>query len=280
MQLNAIKNHDKKIKLKRGTNYGSVAIVIGSIITAIVLCTSNSWLPDSRKVVSLEENEIVSFERRTIKGVNFFKDVDKGMGEISFTVEQEIEAKDNLILTMGFDGTGIYPEDSYRIITGSLLPTTDEKKFQQEYLIQFSLPEDFYFISLYIEQETVKKAEIPMDYRNFKEKVLTEKGENYLVSFDEINLEIIKQETKVNDLSKQQIGFKSSIDSLTDEIRILETKIKSISDEQAKIENQKNIDLKKESLADYTTKNEECTTLLSNEQKVLEDLIAKKELQR
>lgn len=270
---------DKPIRIRKGVNLVTVICTVIFLIAFVVVATSNLWLPDDRSIMALNTKGIVNFNSETVQASDFYIDEEKEIGEISLTILQ-MSVLDDLKYSMSFDGVNAYTDDSFRVIKGSVLPTTKENEFQQEVLIQFSIPDDFYYISLLVTQPNVKTAEIQMDYRQFKKQALTEKGDNYLTALDDINIKIIKQERIVADLQKEVDGYTNTIKTLESEIKTLETKIKVITDEPTLKEKQKIIDDYKKSLEDSNKNLKDRKVKLDEEKRTLENLQAEKNKQR
>lgn len=280
MRFDIKRMNQKPIKIKKGCNILLVLMTTIFVILLVTVATSKYWMPDDREIVALNNENTLNFNNKTLKLMDFYADYEKGMGEISFVVNQNTKSKDDLSFSLDFDGKVEYQEDMYRIIKGGMLPTQDENIFQQEYLIQFSLPEDFYYISLNITQDTIKTLSIQMDYRNFIDTILTVKSDNYLSALDDINVEIIKQTNIVNQLEEEVEGYEDTIQTLETQINELEVKIKVVTDENALKEKQAIINNEKKSLEDAKKVCEERKSALDVEQSTLENLLSEKGKQR
>lgn len=281
MRLNMKSVYEKPIKIRRGINIPLVIVTVFAISTFIAVMTSGYWMPDSRPVMDVNNDATLTFNKKSITCSDFYIDEEKQIGEINLMVEMDENADfDDLTFGVQADGYVIYPSESFIVIKGSVLPTNMENKFQQEYLIQFSIPEDFYYISLMVEQNENKTLEYQMDYRNFKSQILSEKGEKYLVGLDDINIKIINQQFVVNETQKLLDGYNNTIKSLEKEVETLNVKIKTITDENALAEQKKNIEDKQASITDYKQKVVDQEEKLANERKVLQEYEQEKALQR
>lgn len=281
MQMNMKSAMEKPVKVNLGINKTLVFSTCMFLLIFIAILTSGLWLPDSRELMVLNNNNDMTFNKKVLQCNEFFVDDEKALGEISCTVKLEEMANfEDLSFKMTLDGVSVYNEESYRVIYGSVLPTLDKSKFQQEILIQFGVPDDFYYLSLIIEQLDNKALEYQMDYRNFKHQKLADKGDKYLVGLDDINIEIIKQQSIVTELEKEVQGYKDSNDVLTKEINALEIKIKAITDEVVLSEQKKIIEGKKKAIEDNKGKLEEREGLLQSERQSLVQLEQEKAKQR
>lgn len=259
---------DKPIRIKKGTNWKTLLMTLVFVIVAITAMTSKYWSEDEREIIFYNVDNEITFRNMKVNVTDYNVDTDKGIGEITLMVSQTL-LEDKLTYSMSYDGTYAYQDTAYKVIMGSILPNATDDGYVKEVMIQYSLPDDYWYISLIVSQEDFKTEEIQIDYRKQKEKVLTSKGIDYLKQFDDINIKILQQEKAVKELEEIVNGYTASIEELQKKIETEETKLKIIADKKLMEEKQKVIDNDKKAMHDADIN-------LSDNKKKLED--AKNEL--
>lgn len=259
---------DKPIRIKKGTNWKTLFLTLTFIAVVILAMTSKYWSEDEREIIFYNVDNEITFRNMKVNVTDYNVDTDKGIGEITLMVNQTL-LEDKLTYSMSYDGTYAYQETAYKVIMGSILPNATDDGYVQEVMIQYSLPDDYWYISLIVSQEDFKTEEIQIDYRKQKEQILTDKGTNYLKQFDEINIKILQQEKTVKELEEAVNGYTASIEELQKKVETEETKLKIITDKKLMEEKQKIIDNDKKAMHDADIN-------LSDNKKKLED--AKNEL--
>lgn len=259
---------DKPIRIKKGTNWKTLFLTLTFIAVVILAMTSKYWSEDEREIIFYNVDNEITFRNMKVNVTDYNVDTDKGIGEITLMVNQTL-LEDKLTYSMSYDGTYAYQETAYKVIMGSILPNATDDGYVQEVMIQYSLPDDYWYISLIVSQEDFKTEEIQIDYRKQKEKVLTSKGIDYLKQFDDINIKILQQEKAVKELEEIVNGYTASIEELQKKVETEETKLKIITDKKLMEEKQKIIDNDKKAMHDADIN-------LSDNKKKLED--AKNEL--
>lgn len=266
---------DKPIRIKKGTNWKVVIMTLAFVLVAIACATSKYWVGDDREIRMQNVGNEITFGNATVNVIDYGVDIDKGLGEINLMINQS-SLEDLLEYKMTYDGEYVYQKSAYRVIKGGILPNLDDC-YTQEVLIQFSLPDNYWYLSLNVSQENNKTEEIIIDYRKMKNKSITDKGSDYLKSFDDINLKLLQQEKIIDELSESVKGYDDTIQKLESQIEEAETKLKIITDKKLMKEKQKIIDNDKKSLSSYKAKLTKDKEQLSHEKDILNKLQAEKE---
>ncbi len=270
---------DRPIRIKKGTNWKTIVISMIFLIVAVACATSKYWAPDDREIMMYNTDNDITFRNMKVNLTDYRVDLDKGLGEITLLIDQTL-IEDRLSYEMEYDGTYAYQDGSYKVIEGSMLPNADSDGYVQEVMIQYSLPDDYWYISLKLSQEENKTEEIKIDYRKQKKSILTDKGDDYMKNFDEINLKLITQEKTVSELTEITTGYRSSVDELQKKIDAEETKLKIITDKKMLEEKQKVIDNDKKALEAAQQNLSEKQKALKEAEKALGELYDEKEKQR
>ena len=270
---------DKPIRIKKGTNWKTLFLTLTFIAVVILAMTSKYWSEDEREIIFYNVDNEITFRNMKVNVTDYNVDTDKGIGEITLMVNQTL-LEDKLTYSMSYDGTYAYQETAYKVIMGSILPNATDDGYVQEVMIQYSLPDDYWYISLIVSQEDFKTEEIQIDYRKQKEKVLTSKGIDYLKQFDDINIKILQQEKAVKELEEIVNGYTASIEELQKKIETEETKLKIITDKKLMEEKQKVIDNDKKAMHDADINLSENKKKLEDAKNELGNLQKQKEEQR
>lgn len=270
---------DKPIRIKKGTNWKTLLMTLVFVIVAITAMTSKYWSEDEREIIFYNVDNEITFRNMKVNVTDYNVDTDKGIGEITLMVNQTL-LEDKLTYSMSYDGTYAYQETAYKVIMGSILPNATDDGYVQEVMIQYSLPDDYWYISLIVTQEDFKTEEIQIDYRKQKEQILTDKGTNYLKQFDDINIKILQQEKAVKELEEIVNGYTASIEELQKKIETEETKLKIITDKKLMEEKQKVIDNDKKAMHDADINLSENKKKLEDAKNELGNLQKQKEEQR
>lgn len=181
--LKGLNKNKKYIVLKDGNNYGLMVGVGVIIITLIILFTSKMWLPDSRVNLSNEVGSELFFTLNTIKTKKYNIDYKNNLGEVLLEEEKSSDLKKYDLKYEVFDDEGNKLPSS--IITGNQVKESKDSVLKkQDKLIQFGVYKDIYYVKIEVLQKNTTKQNIIVDYRDFKRKIILEKGRDYLINFE------------------------------------------------------------------------------------------------
>lgn len=262
---------NKRIKIKQGVNWGTVIGTILFITILTIIFSIRFWIPDNRPMKIGDMNERLKLDRTSIQVSDYCLDQEKKVGEIWLKVySQTLDREMKYGVT--YDGTYQYADSSYEVIEGSVLPSEKENEYMQEVIIQFDLPEDWYYINVTMELPEYKQVAFPIDYRTDHLGTVEIKGDEYLKAMDEINVEIVKTQKVIEELKQQINGYDKTIQTQERKIADLEVNIKAVLDEKAKKEKQAIIDTEKKALEENKTKKKESEDRLNETEQALQDL--------
>lgn len=267
-------NNDRKISIKKGVNFGMIAITIIIIAALGFVLTSKLWIPDNKPIMNRNYGEELTFNSESIiSDKQAYKDTKLNIGQIGFVVNKDISQGDDLSFKVYLDDGREYPKDSYKVIKSEPLSNIkSESQVQQYYILQFALPKEFYYLKIIISQKGYKSEEINLDYRNFKEKKLSEKDNDYLVKIQPLLLKISIQKQTLDKQKEEYKGIKDTLDKLKNEIKTLQVQISLITDKNGKEEQQKIIDEKQKTIRDYEDKYKKIESQVNENQKNLDKL--------
>lgn len=177
------KKSERYIELKEGNNW---AFIIGSVTLFALLFligTSKSWLPDDRVKLSTQRDTPVYFTSNMITITDYSIDYENGLGEIRFS--EEITNNDEKY-ALTYKVVDENENELPILLSQSALKNDDDSiHMLRNNILQFGIPGEFYYVKLMVGQADNKTQGIPLDYRDFEEKSLTEKGKDYLVNLEQ-----------------------------------------------------------------------------------------------
>lgn len=231
----------KSTKYVRLDSRNNVYMVIGLAITAIaigLLLLSKTYMGDDRVIVSENNGSKIIMPMVEIETHDFYWNKKENFGELRLTETKNNPKSDYDINYVVFDENG--NELPFNIIRGSCQRQSEDSiDTKQEVYIDFGLYDEFYYVTVQVQQKDSTSENIVMDYRNFKLAAIKEKGKNYL-----INLE--QEEAKLKEYQKECEPFEKKIQEkqdqlsafdylLSDEKAKKEKEIKKLDDEIAKL---------------------------------------------
>lgn len=239
---------EKHLVIKQGVNKKAIRIVGMLLVFVIMLATSNLWLPDGRAVADRNLKEPIAFNGAKVKLLKgYYYDSKLKIGEIRLEVTKDMDMED-FVFSIALNGNVSYPKKSYEVIKGSELPMSENgTSIYQEIVIQFAMPQDdFYYLSVMVDQKGNRKDSFDIDYRSFKEKKLSEKGKDYVKSMDDLNIQIITLKGQRDVLKKEVQGYQNTFDQISTDMKQLQAQLKITTDEAAKKEKEDVIQIKSE----------------------------------
>lgn len=228
----------KKLKLNMNSKYivlrdgYNKPLIIGSIIAitfTLILATSKLWMPDDREIMTYDST-IMTFSMREItKPEKVIYDKEKGILEMEVTESHLSDDKkfDVNYFCTSPDYSGKLPVE---IIKGDLSKSGDSQVIEhRKVLLQIRVPEDWWYVTVNVEQKDNITIPFNIDYRTVQAAVIEYKGKDFLTSLDGQKNDLAKkkqeQEVKYDELQK-----------LAEEIKQLDTALsKAKNDEKKKL---------------------------------------------
>ena len=228
----------KKLKLNVNSKYivlrdgYNKPLIIGSIIAiafTIILATSKLWMPDDRESMSYDSTVMTFSMREITKPERVIYDKEKGILEMELT---ESHLSDDKKFDVNYYCTS--PDYNRKlpieIIKGDLSKSGDSQVIEnRKVLLQIRVPEDWWYITVNVEQKDNITIPFNVDYRSVQASVIEYKGKDFLTSLD----------SQKNDLTKQkqeQEVKHEELQKLTEEIKQLNTALsKAKGDEKKKL---------------------------------------------
>lgn len=269
---------NKRIKIKQGVNWKTLVGTILFVTTLAMVFCVKFWMPDHRPMKNGDMDQLIKLDSTTVKIEDYRIDPEKKIGEILMSVRSK-KMDHKLNYGVSYDGTYVYSNASYDVIESSVLPGEEDDYFQ-EVLIQFDVPDEWYYISILIGVEDYKQLQFTIDYRTDHLGTVDIKGKDYLKTFDEINVEIVKAKKTINELENQINGYDKTIQTQSKKIGDLEVKIKTVLDEATKKEKQAVIDMEKKALAENEAKKKESEDKMREAEQALDKLEETKNAKR
>lgn len=221
--------NSKYIVLKDGYNK---PLIIGSIIAIVftlILATSKLWMPDDREIMGYDSTVMTFSMREITKPERVIYDKEKGILEMELTeslLSNDKKFDVNYYCTSP-DYNGKLPIE---IIKGDLSKSGDSQVIEhRKVLLQIRVPEDWWYITVNVEQKDNITIPFNVDYRSVQASVIEYKGKDFLTSLD----------SQKNDLTKkkqEQEVKHEELQKLTEEIKQLDTALsKAKGDEKKKL---------------------------------------------
>lgn len=267
---------DRKIELKKGINKWMICTVTLVLIAVILILTSSMWLPDTKVVMARNNDNEITFDRLSLKlDEGIYKDETLGIGQISLVVDKSLDIGDNLSFRILTD-TGVeFPKKGYKVIKSASIPfDADAETGKQLILLQFGLPEEFYYLRVIVTQKDYKSEEIELDYRNFTEKKLSEKEGDFYLKQQPLLTKLVIQENLLKKTRNENEGIRKSIEKLKNDNAALIAQKEVIESKSGKKEKQELIDLNMKSLKEYEVRQKKSDEALKKYQKGVKDLNA------
>lgn len=267
---------DRKIELKKGINKWMIGTVTLVLIAVILILTSSMWLPDTKVVMARNNDNEITFDRLSLKlDEGIYKDETLGIGQISLVVDKSLDIGDNLSFRILTD-TGVeFPKKGYKVIKSASIPfDADAETGKQLILLQFGLPEEFYYLRVIVTQKDYKSEEIELDYRNFTEKKLSEKEGDFYLKQQPLLTKLVIQENLLKKTRNENEGIRKSIEKLKNDNAALIAQKEVIESKSGKKEKQELIDLNMKSLKEYEVRQKKSDEALKKYQKGVKDLNA------
>ncbi|MEG0978034.1 MAG: hypothetical protein RSC93_07210 [Erysipelotrichaceae bacterium] len=208
----------KYIILKEHNNRKLIVGFLISVLVVGMFATSKLWLPDGRKVVkkNLETDILFTMNEVRLKPRYLFNS-DTLIGELKFSERRTYDKDKYKVIYKVVDDKGVVLP--LNIIKGNQESIKDSIKVEQDVMLQFRLPKEFYYVKIEISQKDNITQEVIIDYRMFKDKAINEKGSDYLT-----NLELEEQKSKeleepLIQIDKRLKEIKQALVKETDEVK-------------------------------------------------------------
>lgn len=206
-------NEKKKyIILKNGYNK---PLIIGIFITSL-MCIGLFVLmlnqPDTRvkKTVNNDTSLMLSYITIDVpKQMQY--DENSHIGQIELYVTKTNKEKQYNISYEVYDDTGTIQQINI-VKSDNLYEDKESVIDERKVLLQFTVPQDFYFMYIKVEQEENTYKEIMFDYRDVKKMNLKERGKNYIK-------ELMKEETKLTDLTMKKVELEKKVSDVKKELK-------------------------------------------------------------
>lgn len=215
-------NEKKKyIILKNGYNK---PLIIGVLITLLLSAALFMFMlnqPDTRakKTVNNDTSMMMSYITIDVpKKMQY--DENNNIGQIELYVTKTNKDKQYNASYEVYDDTGT--KQQVNIVKSDNLYEDKESVIdERKVLLQFTVPKEFYFMYIKIEQKENTYKEIMFDYRDVKKANLKERGKNYIK-------ELMKEETKLTDLTEKKEELEKNVSDFKKELKEYE----KLSDEE------------------------------------------------
>ncbi|MEG0408803.1 MAG: hypothetical protein RR623_08025 [Bacilli bacterium] len=209
---------NKYIVLKEKNNKGLIIGIIVSILVITLFATSKMWLADGRNVVKKNIDTELLFAMNEVKlDNNYYWDKEKSVGEIKFFETRSADKGKYDVTYKVFTDKNV--ELPLEVIRGNQVAVKDSIRIDQNVLLQFRLPKDFYYIKVEISQKDNVKQEIMLDYRMFENKNVNEKGKDYLLNYEVETDKLNKLKEPVKTIDKRLKEIKDNLDKEKDETK-------------------------------------------------------------
>ncbi len=232
----------KSTKYVRLDSRNNVYMVIGLAITAIaigLLLLSKTYMGDDRVIVSENNGSKIIMPMVEIETHDFYWNKKENFGELRLTETKNNPKSDYDINYVVFDENG--NELPYKVIRGSYQKQSkDSIETKQEVYIDFGLYDEFYYVTVQVQQKDSTSENIVMDYRNFKLQNIKEKGDNYLINLEQEEAKLKEYQNKCkpyeNKIQEKQEQLDTFDELLPDEKAKKEKEIKKLNDEIVKLQ--------------------------------------------
>lgn len=232
----------KSTKYVRLDSRNNVYMVIGLAITAIaigLLLLSKTYMGDDRVIVSENNGSKIIMPMVEIETHDFYWNKKENFGELRLTETKNNPKSDYDINYVVFDENG--NELPFNIIRGSCQRQSEDSiDTKQEVYIDFGLYDEFYYVTVQVQQKDSTTENIVMDYRNFKLSNVKEKGDNYLVNLEHEEAKLKEYQSKCTPYEDKIQEKKEQLDKydelLPDEKAKKEKEIKKLNDEIVKLQ--------------------------------------------
>ena len=191
----------------------NIYVAIGMLVLAIVigvLMFSKSMMGDDRTVMGENADSKIIMPMVEIETHGFMWNQSENLGELRLTETKSNPKSEYDISYVVYDEAG--NELPMKVIRGSYQKEhEDDIETKQEIYIDFGLYDEFYFVTVEVQQKDSTSEKIVMDYRNFDLKNIKEKGENYLV-----NLEA--EQAVLKELESELIPYQEAIQAQNEKL--------------------------------------------------------------
>lgn len=188
MYLEKFKPKNKrKIVMKDGNNKSLILGVLAIAIFLTMMFTSKHWLGDDRDRLT-RNTDVLYFAMKDVNVNSYKVDIEHHVGEINITETLKSQKKKyDLSFIVYDDKENKLP---FNVIDGVYTKENEESIIEKRNrIVQFGVPEDYYYIKIIIEQKDQTTQEIILDYRDVKNGTVLEKGKDYLVELDALKEE-------------------------------------------------------------------------------------------
>ena len=169
----------------------NIYVAIGMLVLAIVigvLMFSKSMMGDDRTVMGENADSKIIMPMVEIETHGFMWNQSENLGELRLTETKSNPKSEYDISYVVYDEAG--NELPMKVIKGSYQKEhEDDIETKQEIYIDFGLYDEFYFVTVEVQQKDSTSEKIVMDYRNFDLKNIKEKAEQAVLK--ELESELI-----------------------------------------------------------------------------------------
>lgn len=219
MYLEKFKPKNKrKIVMKEGNNKSLLIGIIAIVVFLGAMFTSKQWLGDDRDRLT-RNTDVLFFAMKDININSYTVDIEHHVGEVNFSETLKSKKKKyDLSFAVYDDKENKLP---FHVIDGTYIKENEDSIIEKRNrIVQFGVPEDYYYIKILITQKDQTTQEIILDYRDVKNGNVLEKGSDYLIELDALNAE--------------RVAINEQLKELKDTITTLETEQKEIQKLDAK----------------------------------------------
>ncbi len=232
----------KSSKYVRLDSRNNIYAVLGILVTTLViglLMFSKQWLSDDRIVVAENNDSKIHMPMVEIETHGFYWNQQEHFGELRLTETKSNPKSEYDIDYVVYDEAG--NELPFNIIRGSYQRQSEDSiETKQEVYIDFGLYDEFYFVTVQIQQTDSTSENIVMDYRNFKMANIKEKGKNYLLNLEQEEAKLKEYQDKCkpfeDKIQEKQTQLDKYDELLPDEKAKKEKEIKKLNSEIEKLQ--------------------------------------------
>lgn len=232
----------KSSRYVRLDSKNNIYVVIGliiTILTIILLIFSKSLMGDDRAIVAENNESQIILPMVEVETHDFYWNQQEHFGELRLTETKSNPKSEYDVNYVVYDENG--NELPYKVIRGSYQKQSkDSIETKQEVYIDFGLYDEFYYVTVQVQQKDSTSENIVMDYRNFKLQNIKEKGDNYLINLEQEEAKLKEYQNKCkpyeNKIQEKQEQLDTFDELLPDEKAKKEKEIKKLNDEIVKLQ--------------------------------------------
>lgn len=229
----------KYVQLESRNNvYAVLGIILVTLILGLLLL-SKQWIGDDRIVVAENNESKIIMPMVEVETHDFYWNKQDHLGELRLTETKSNPKSDYDIDYVVYDENG--NELPYKVVRGSYHKLSkDSIETTQEVYIDFGLYDEFYYVTVQVQQKDSTSENIVMDYRNFKLQNVKEKGDNYLINLEQEETKLIEYQNECKPFEDKIQDKQEQLDKidelLPDEKAKKEKEIKKLNEEIIKLQ--------------------------------------------